>query len=184
MCFTAWVPVPMMARAMSTGHDERLPYRELAGQGARIVRQMPAESLRRLVVLAPGRRDLSVDMTFSLDAERRPWVRGSAEVSVAATCQRCLERVDRDLSVAFELCILADSALASELAREADVVVADAEAVTIAELVEDELLLALPERLCPEEPCPHAPALSYPAAEASGKAAEENPFHVLSELKR
>lgn len=174
----------MIAPAMNTRPDERLPFRDLARQGARVARSLPADSLGRLSEVAPGRGTLEVDMTFSLDAEARPWVRGSATLRVAATCQRCLGVFDRDLQVSFELCIVTDPALASAMAEEADVLVTDADWVTVADVVEDELLLALPERLCTEEPCPNAPALDYPDADAPEPDREDNPFQVLSQLKR
>lgn len=169
---------------MNTRPDERLPYRELARQGARVVRSVPADCLGRLSAIAPGRSELRVDMTFSLDQDNRPWVTGSAEVVAYATCQRCLEQFDSALRAGFELCIVKDPQLASALAGEADVLVADTDSVTIADVVEDELILALPDRLCVEDPCPHAPELSYPAPDAPEPEPEDNPFSVLSELKR
>lgn len=174
----------MMAPAMSSRTDERLPYRDLAGQGARVTRSLPVEALPRLAAIAPGRSEVSVELAFALDDERRPWVSGCAEVTVAATCQRCLGEFEHGMRIDFALCIVSDAALASELAGGADVLVAEADAVTVAEVVEDELLLALPDRMCREEPCPHLPALSYPAPDASQPEPEDNPFHVLSVLKR
>ena len=51
----------------------------------------------------------------------------------------------------------------------------------VAELIEDELLLALPMRACVEERCANRPPLEYgPAVEAD----QDNPFAVLSELKQ
>ncbi|MEQ8861383.1 MAG: DUF177 domain-containing protein [Pseudomonadales bacterium] len=169
---------------MSTGPDERLPFRDLAGQGARIVRTLAPDALPRLAAIASGRRELRIDMTFTLDADRRPWVRGTADTAISATCQRCLERFDQNMLVDFELCIVADPDLASALADGVDVLVAEDDTVTVAQVIEDELLLALPERLCREDPCPYAPVLSYPADEAPQPAPEDNPFHVLASLKR
>ncbi len=169
---------------MNTRPDERLPYLDLARQGARVVRSVQADDLERLAAVAPGQGTLHVEMTFSLDQHGRPWVKGWAQTRVDATCQGCLEHFERAIRAEFELCIVRNAVLASELANEADVLVADTDAVTIADVVEDELILGVPERLCSELPCPHAPALSYPAPDAPEPEAEENPFHVLSVLKR
>jgi uncharacterized protein len=174
----------MMAPAMNTHPDEPLPYLELARQGARVVREFPAEKLERLADVAPGRGTLHLDMRFSMDGDGRPWVAGTAEVSVAATCQRCLGSFERPMSAAFELCIVRNPDTASELAAEADVLMLETDALTLAQVVEDELLLELPERLCDSEPCPHAPALEFPAPDAPEPDETDNPFVVLSQLKR
>ncbi|MFU8814089.1 MAG: YceD family protein [Pseudomonadales bacterium] len=169
---------------MNTRPEERLPYLELARQGARVVRSVQADAFARLADIAPAKGVMQVEMNFSLDENGRARAVGSAEVVVNATCQRCLEQLERPMRVTFDLCIVEDAELASELARSEDVLAADSESVTVAQVVEDELILALPERLCVEEPCPLAPALSYPAAEADEAEPDENPFSVLSLLKR
>jgi uncharacterized protein len=174
----------MMAPAMSSRPDERLSYRELAKQGARVERSVQPEGFTRLAEIAPGRGAISVEMTFSIGDGERAWATGSVEGVLNIECQRCLERFDRPLRATFELCIVDDPGLASKLASGVDVLVAEADSVTIAQLVEDELILGLPERACTEEPCPHAPALHYPASGGEGKEPDDNPFRVLSELKR
>jgi len=174
----------MMAPAMNTHPDEALPYLELARQGARVVREFPAEKLERLAAVAPGRGTLHLDMRFSMDGDGRPWVTGTAEVLVAATCQRCLGRFDRPMTAAFELCIVRNPVSASELATEADVLMLETGELTLAQVVEDELLLEVPERLCEADPCPYAPPLEFPAPDAPEPEETDNPFHVLSQLKR
>lgn len=174
----------MMAPAMNTHPDEPLPYLELARQGARVVREFPAEALGRLAEVAPGRGTLHLDMRFSMDGDGRPWVTGTAAVTVAATCQRCLGQFDRPMTAAFELCIVRNPATASELAAEVDVLMLDHDVLTPSQVVEDELLLDLPERLCDTDPCPHAPSLEFPAPDAPDPEETDNPFHVLSQLKR
>jgi uncharacterized protein len=171
---------------MSTRADERLRYRELAKQGARVVRSVQPEGFTRLAELAPARDAMTVEMAFSL-RDGRAWAAGSVDGVLGIECQRCLERFDRPLRATFELCIVADPDLASELARElpqGDVLMAESDSVTIAQVVEDELILCLPERACVEEPCPAAPPLCYPAEGTEATDADDNPFRVLSELKR
>jgi uncharacterized protein len=167
---------------MESRPDERLPYLELARQGARLERVVQARGLERLAAIAPGQGDLRVELDFHLDAHGRPWVSGSADVTVTVTCQRCLERFDTAMRGDFSLCIVRDPDLASVLGGEMDVLVAKDDVVSVADVVEDELILSLPERLCTETPCPYAPALEYPA-DGEVEATDENPFHVLSVLK-
>jgi uncharacterized metal-binding protein YceD (DUF177 family) len=92
--------------------------------------------------------------------------------------------------------IVATEEQASELAGrepggELDILVADGLEVSLADLVEDEILLGLPERLCPTEPCENAPEMHYPAAGQAGvdpergvddPAPRDNPFSVLAGL--
>lgn len=169
---------------MDTGPDERLPYLELARQGARVERRLPADLLPRLAEIAPGLGELRLELSFSLDGDGRPWVSGSATLSVQATCHRCLGDFEHPMRVPLKLCIVVEQALASELADTVDVLVAEGEFVSLGEVVEDEIILRLPERLCTEEPCAHAPPTRFPAPDAAEPQREDNPFAVLSELKK
>lgn len=176
----------MIARAMTIPTDERLAYASLARQAARLERQLPAESLPRLGELAPGRSSVAVELEFRIDGSGLPWVRGHVEQRIDAACQRCLERFERNFAADFDLCIVREGDDSSEIGDGADVLVAEGETVTVAEIVEDELLLALPDCLCEEEPCRFAPALSYPATDVEAADATPeatSPFSVLSKLK-
>jgi uncharacterized protein len=172
----------MMAPAMTTAADDRLAYASLARQAVHVDRRLPAGALHRLEELAPADGDGTVRLEFRIDEQGRAWVRGHAEQPVDAACQRCLERFGRVLAVDFDLCIAREGEEASELGAGVDVLVAEGDTVSIAEIVEDELLLGLPDRLCESDPCPNAPPLSFPAAGAEEKLAG-SPFGVLSKLK-
>lgn len=175
---------------MDTRPDERLAYPDLAKQSAQVKRLLEPDQLPRLCQLAPPQGPVDVEMRFYLAADGRPRVQGHARTLVAAECQRCLETLERPLRVDFDVCIVTDPELASELAEGVDVLLAEGGSVSVAEVVEDELILSLPERLCESEPCPLAPSLAYPAGgEAADGAADkpahkDNPFDVLAELKR
>ncbi len=175
----------MIAPAMNTRPDERLSYIELARQGARVQRQLAAQDLSRLSSVARIQDDVDVALEFYTDELGRHWVQGSAVARVRTSCQRCLERFPRSLHAQVSFCI-AQEPTASELAKELDVFTAGSDMVLLSDLVEDDLLMALPERLCKSEPCEHAPRLSYPASGQGEKEAGsgvENPFSVLAALK-
>lgn len=185
--FTRGAFVPMMPPAMATPSDERLAYAPLARQGVHVRRFLPAVALTRLGELATGLGEVEVDLEFRTDESGRPWVHGRASQRVEATCQRCVERIQYDLAVDFDLCIQRESAAARELAERVDVLMVGGDSVTVAEIVEDELLLGLPERLCTEEPCPFAPALAYPVGAeepADTTSGQGGPFDILAKLKR
>jgi uncharacterized protein len=170
------------APAMTTAADDRLAYASLARQAVHMDRRLPAGALHRLEALAPADGDGTVRLDFRIDEQGRAWVRGHVEQPVDAACQRCLERFARRLAVDFDLCIAPEGDDATELGAGVDVLVAEGDTLSIADIVEDELLLGLPERLCETDPCPHAPPLSFPAAGADETPAG-SPFGVLSKLK-
>jgi uncharacterized protein len=174
----------MIAPAMNTPSDERLHYLDLARQGARVERSVQADGFARLAEIAPVQSPVRVGLSFAIRDDGRIWVTGAAEALLKGECQRCLERLERMQRVTFDLCIVRDPELASELANGSDVLVAEAESLTIAQIVEDEMILGLPDRLCSEEPCPLAPPLSYPAEGGEQPKSGDNPFRVLSVLKR
>ncbi len=171
---------------MNTGPGRDLAFSDLARQGARVDRQLPVTALPRLAALL---EDVSVEalaeLRFHLDDDGFPWVDGRASLHGLLTCSRCAETLEHRLEASFTLCIVGDEAVASRLADDRDVLVAESPLLSVAEIVEDELLLALPERLCREDPCARRPALEYPAPGfvAEGDAGEPGPFAALAELK-
>ena len=179
----------MIAPAMNTRPDERLSYLDLARQGARVERRLAPEELPRLSSIARVLQPVDVVLEFARDELGRARVTGRVETRVQATCQRCLQDVERTIGARLALLVVSEHE-ARQLGGELDVHTVEGGSVSCAGLVEDELILALPERLCRDEPCAFAPALSYPATD-TGKAREtagdgnlkENPFSVLAALK-
>jgi uncharacterized metal-binding protein YceD (DUF177 family) len=103
--------------------------------------------------------------------------------------------VGHSLQAEFKLCIVSDEVTAERFAEARDVLVCRGSSLSLAEVVEDELLLALPERLCQSEPCERMPELDYPDqavdAAVSGKnpvsdepLERDNPFAALESLRR
>lgn len=174
----------MIARAMNTRPDERFAFRQLARHGACVVRSLQADRLPRLADLAPPLGAMTAELHFFADADGRTWVSGTASVRVRATCQRCLESDGQAVNVDFRVCVVTDPALATRLAGQCDVLMAGSDSLTVAEVVEDELILSLPERLCVQEPCPRAPAMAYPADTGAAAEVADSPFHALSILKQ
>ena len=172
----------MIAPAMKTRQDEPFPYRELARRRAEISRQLEPSSLPRWGELAEAGWSVRADLRFSFDDDGLAWVHGEVTAQAGLLCQRCLDVVPTGFSAALALCLVADDQRAAELAQACDVVVVKGDEIAIADIIEDELLLGIPEQLCVEEPCERLPALSYPAPEI---AAEEpaSPFAVLGTLK-
>ncbi len=179
----------MIARAMNTGPAERLSFRELARQGAQLERACALSQFERLTAAIVAEEDRSVDdatvrvdLVFRLDEAGRVRVDGSAALATELLCHRCAELVAFPLQAAFSLCLVAE-AEARELAEQFDVLVVAGKEISVPEIVEDELLLALPENLCRDEPCERLPALAYPADEAAEVDPKPSPFAALGALK-
>lgn len=195
----------MMAPAMNTRPQAALPYLELARQAARITRQIELKELSRLedLVIEDGSPQsdtvLTVDLQFGLAPDGPVRVQGAIRGDIGLLCHGCAEALPYHLSIDFD-CLIVGSDEAARLVdaqappggRLEAVIVADGREISLAEIVEDEILLALPERLCRTEPCEWAPGLVYPAgsatdtghdAVADGAGPErDNPFSVLADL--
>jgi uncharacterized protein len=176
-------------RAMSTQArtDAVFPH-ELARKHGRFTGEISIAAFPRLGELAPSNGCASVDLYFSRDDQSRSRIRGSVRVLLDLQCQRCLGPVERMLDVPIDVCVVASDAQAYELANEIEPFVLDEESISIVELIEDDLLLALPSQVCVAyEDCPNRPQLSFPRAAAPDnevtKQARPNPFDVLAELK-
>ncbi|MEZ5560737.1 MAG: YceD family protein [Pseudomonadales bacterium] len=153
-----------------------------------MTRHLTPAALPRLEALVNAIAGVDVDLSFRRDDDGRHWVTGRATAQLQLACGRCLESFERALDVAFALC-LATEAEAGELAGEVDVVTVSGDTVAVADIVEDELILALPGRLCIEEPCGFAPPFAYPAEPEEAPEQQENttpdsPFGVLASLKQ
>jgi uncharacterized protein len=172
-------------RMKARGHDPlRLDVAAAAADAAALAGRWPLASLSRLQ--ATGGGELEVD--WAARFERRTvaggppqvWLHLQARACVARECQRCLQPVLLPLSVDRALRFVPTEEQAAALDAESeDDVLAMPQRLDLRELVEDELLLALP--LVPKhEDCPMPDA----AAARSPGAAADHPFAALAAWKR
>ena len=114
------------------------------------------------------------------------WLALSAQAVVRLQCQRCLAAVDVPLEVDRRFRFVSDETAAERLDEEIeDEVLVLGRSLDLHELVEDELLLAMP--LVPRhDVCPESPRLSFGDEQSADDAApaRENPFAVLAALKK
>lgn len=130
-------------------------------------------------------------LRWSVQAEMRPgtggapepWLHLEAETSIALTCQRCLGTVDVELDIrrSFRFVDTEDLAQAQDEVSEEDVLALSAD-FRLADLIEDEVLLALP--LIPRhEKCPVPVRLSAEDPDfVQATGTRPNPFGVLAAL--
>jgi len=168
----------------------RLDAAAFAKDGGNLDGAWPLESLERLASsVLPGTAAASPAVTWRLVGELRTakgsqpevWLHVSAGAEVVLECQRCLKPVTEALRVERSFLFVPGEDAASELDAESeDDVLALTRAMDARELVEDELLLALPivprHGVCPDP---------LPVVEDDLPEDEKpNPFAKLASLKR
>lgn len=129
----------------------------------------------------------SVRGTVLQDAagQDEPWLHLAAQATLALVCQRCLSAVDVPVSFERDFRFVATEELATveDEESEEDVLVLS-KTFNLLELMEDELLMAMPPVPMHEE-CPQPVKLQALDADFVEPAAEKpNPFAVLQQLKR
>ena len=113
--------------------------------------------------------------------ENQVWLHLTAATRLPLECQRCLQPLDTPLAIDRSFLFVHGEDAAAQLDADGeDDVLALTRSLDLRELVEDELLLALPlvprHDVCPEPL--HAPAAGEPLDE------KPNPFAALAALKR
>lgn len=174
-------------------HDPlRLDLAALVAEGAALEGHWAGEQLPRLSASTTPPQDIPpAEVAWRAQGRRVPvtggepelWLHVVAQVPVWLTCQRCLRPFELPIEIDRQLRFVRDEAEAEALDAELDDdVLALPRALDLRELIEDELLLALP--LVPRhDTCP-AP-LNFSAGEAVDSAVQEraNPFAALQALK-
>ncbi len=177
---------------MSQQYDpKRLDVNAFARDGGVLRGDEGLASFRRLVddVQAQG-DDLRVvweargELQADLGATPQVWLHLQAHTTLPMTCQRCLElaRIDVSAQRSFRFAADEEQAAALDEESEEDVLVYERD-FNLHELVEDELLLAMP--LVPlHEVCPQPPRMQVADADFRDEPeAKPNPFELLAGLK-
>ena len=177
----------MIAAAMTTRIPRQPLYADLAKSGAVIQRDLPPSSMPRLQESVEAVDVVQVELTFSFDNESRLQVVGKACTKVHMACHLCSQPQPLQVEAAVEG-KLATSEAQAEFWRhnspndEMPIVVVSSAELDEVELVEDELLLVLPSRVCVEEQCKNRPALSYGPMSQESDGDTYRPFAQLAEL--
>lgn len=122
-----------------------------------------------------------VRLAFGRDDDGRRRVRGRVETTLTLVCQRCLEPVDQAIVADVDLVLVWTEEQAKALPADLDPLLVTDERVTLAELLEEELLLAMPLVALHDE-CPRSPLDQSGSAEQENTK-PDNPFAVLARIK-
>lgn len=138
--------------------------------------------LRDLVIAAEG--PVVVRTRFRRDEEGRIRIDGRVSAKLRIVCGNCSEAGSFDLDVPVSLCVVTTDEAARALMEDVDPLVLASAEVTPADLFEDDLILALPDRPCRGSlDCPTRPETDAPAVEVEEAAPKASPFAVLAALK-
>ena len=161
------------AGAHLSGHDTLLKYKRLAEEGSGLHPDL------RVDWMADG----EVRSAHGIDGQ--VWLRLKASASLPLICQRCLHPVDVPLEVEREFRFVADEATAEALDGDSDEdLLALSREFDLRELIEDELLMALPVVPRHEE-CPTDVTLASSDEDFEQASADKpNPFAALAGLRK
>ena len=166
---------------MSRHFPDLLDPQRFADLGKHFAGRVPLAAFSRL---APLLVDSAGEATFELGFQRegrRAVIRGRVQAELQLECQRC--RGSMAFVAVSDICLAVVEELdeMQRLPEHYDPLLLEAPTLKLVELLEDELLLSLPQVPM------HAPGLCRAArgSEAADAVAEdENPFAVLAKLKR
>lgn len=158
----------------------------LADRNASIEGELPVSSLDRLaVMLSNDDGNVTVKLFFG-KVGKLATVEGHISAILAVKCQRCLEAVEWPISSDIKLGVVSSLELANKLSDGYEpLFLADEEKIPLKKIVEDELLLGLPDIPKHQHDC-IAPNSSKNMSEhlhKAGAVPKENPFSILAELQ-
>jgi uncharacterized protein len=126
------------------------------------------------------------DIRFSRDARHRACIRLQVQAELGLECQRCLQQMEHPVEAVVDLSVIEVPAEAERLPDEYEPVLVDDGRLRLLDLVEDELLLAIPQipmhRLDACQPILAGGTAPEPAQQAANSG-RPNPFAVLQGLK-
>ena len=143
-----------------------------------------ARMARLATLLHDGAGEARFTLRFGYDAEGQARVLGRIDAHPVMLCQRCLEPMQVDVACDVSLALVEEGADTSTLDTGYDPLVVGESPLALADLVEDEIILALPNFTRHPPGVCRMPAGSDADEETGDDAPRrENPFAVLKSLK-
>ncbi len=172
--------VAKLARLMQAGPPQFIEPARLADKKERFLGELDVIDLHRLNGLLQGKEGkISFELNFDRDERRRISITGGFSSILSMRCQRCLLPLQVNVEHAIDIVLLADEEDAKTLPRGQESLLFTDKMLSLADLIEEELLLALPL----------APAHETGACSGGNKEQDGNtedrqyPFAVLKDFK-
>ncbi len=136
-------------------------------------------------LLVDNSGQVSVDLQFKVDTDHLHYVHGHTQGEIHVTCQRCMEPMTLLVDNQFVLGLMDNPEIAKRLPENIDPVYLDQGELNTSQMVEDELILALPLIAMHETQNCSATSLIQNAANDvnTEQSKKENPFAILKDLK-
>lgn len=164
------------------------PWR-LAGSGECLEGSVKLSELQGVADALGESQDAQVDyrLEFSRDSHRRPRIAGRVECALELQCQRCLEPFTYPVDARLDVTVLEVDAEAQRLDDQTDPLLAEDGRISLLKLIDEELLLALPQILRHPGNCATEWDSGSVSDEVTGSPvgdgeAANSPFAVLSQL--
>lgn len=130
---------------------------------------------------------VTVSLEFGIDAEGIRYMKGRLQSELTLECQRCLQAMQAPIDVGFALGLVRSNDAAEQLPSHYEPLLVESDALFLRDIIEDELLLALPlVALHDESQCIDVNAQAAAAQrneDDRGESKKENPFAALAALK-
>ena len=159
----------------------------VARQGQILAGHISISRLKRLHPgLADDTGDVKVELSFGFDASNKPYMKGEFEAQVVLVCERCLEAMPFDIKINNIMGIAKHEHQVDEMPSSYEPWLIGEDGVAfLADMIEDELILALP--LVPKHDSACLPAEAWQTMvleEIEDEVPEKgSPFDVLASLK-
>ena len=155
--------------------------RKYADQGRVVEGQLTVGDLPRLQDYRESLdQPVAISLAFGRDEEGHRRIEGEVSTKLVLPCQRCLEPVTCDVQATINVALVWNEDQAKALPERLDPWLIDDEPMVLTDLLEEELLLAMP-LVALHDPCPTA--LPHDSGEPEKQENADNPFAVLAQLK-
>lgn len=137
-------------------------------------------------LLASEVGEVKYQLAFGVDSEGFNFINGKLEGLLTFCCQRCLQPVEQDISCSFAVCLVKNDSEAKDLPSAYEPVLVDGDGnLDPIELLEDELILALPLVAMHAVDAPECKKpIEVSIEETENKMQKVNqPFGILRDLK-
>lgn len=197
-----------MSKHQNSSHlSHRLPVQidpiRLAVAGQQLQGELEISRLTRLsdlLTLTDGM--VKVQLDFDIDVNKIHYARGSLKAALSLCCQRCMQAMPFELNIDVSLGFIAHEHQIEELVAEYEPYLLEESPIVLSDIIEDEILLALPQVPMHEESLcrPAVPLKEFNATDESVEVSNEqkshsqtadeqsagkrkNPFEVLTSIK-
>lgn len=187
ICFDSYQIRPYHYALMSSGLPEFLDLARVSRQPLEQVGRVRIGGLSRLgALLADNGGETSLSLTAGDDGSGRVHVRGEVQATLGLVCQRCLQPMRYEVATSFDL-VWVTSEQDVEVVRQesCDPLLSADGRVKLSDLIEDELILALPiVALHDTDECNADRKRPDMNAGEPQMPAKQNPFAALAKLKQ